>query len=230
MKSLFALTLSTVLASALTLVGSSALANESKEAKPASAAASASPSERPVTSAKPDLAKGQEKATAVCGACHTFDGTRGAPPNPILQGQHAEYLAKQLTEFKAGKRVNPVMTGMAAPLTEDDIRNVAAFYASKQAKPGFAKSKDTVALGEKIYRGGIAAKQVPACAGCHSPNGAGIPSEYPRLAGQHADYSESQLNNFRSGARANGPAMVTIAARLSDKEIKAVSDYMAGLR
>ena len=230
MKSLFALTLSTVLASALTLVGSSALANESKEAKPASAAASASPSERPVTSAKPDLAKGQEKASAVCGACHTFDGSRGAPPNPILQGQHAEYLAKQLTEFKAGKRVYPVMTGMAALLTEDDVRNVAAFYASKQAKPGFAKSKDTVALGEKIYRGGIAAKQVPACAGCHSPNGAGLPSQFPRLGGQHADYTEAQLVGFRAGTRANAPMMATISARLSDPEIKAVSDYIAGLR
>lgn len=208
MKSLLALTLTAVLA----LFGQVALAEEAAKAD-----------------AKPDLAKAQEKATAVCAACHTFDGSRGAATNPILQGQHAAYLAKQLTEFKAGKRANPVMSGMVTALADDDIRNLAAFYASKQAKPGAAKSKDTVALGEKIYRGGIAAKQVPACAGCHSPNGAGIPALYPRVAGQHADYSESQLNNFRSGARANGPEMVAIAARLSDKEIKAVSDYMAGL-
>ena len=182
------------------------------------------------TPAKPDLAKGQEKATQVCVACHTFDGTRGAPANPILQGQHADYLAKQLTEFKANKRANAVMTGMASVLSSDDVRNVSAFYASKQAKPGFAKNKELVALGEKIYRGGIAAKQVPACAGCHSPTGAGLPSQYPRVAGQHADYAELQLNAFRSGQRANGPMMMAIAAKLSDKEIKAVSDYMAGLR
>ncbi len=180
--------------------------------------------------AKADLAKGQEKATQVCAACHTADGSRGSPANPILQGQHAEYLVKQLTEFKAGKRANPVMSGMAAALSEDDIKNVAAFYASKQAKPGFAKRKDTVALGEKIYRGGIAAKQVPACAGCHSPTGAGIPSQYPRLGGQHADYAEVQLTAFRAGTRANSSQMTTIAARMSDKEIKAVADYVAGLR
>jgi cytochrome c553 len=121
------------------------------------------------------------------------------------------------------------MGAMAAPLTDEDIRNVAAFYASKQAKAGFAKNKDTILLGEKIYRGGIAAKQVPACAGCHSPTGAGIPAQYPRLAGQHADYTELQLQAFRAGTRGNAPQMVTIAARLSDKEIKAVADYMAGL-
>ena len=190
------------------------------------AAAFASEAKAP---AKADLAKGQEKAQ-VCAACHTADGSRGSPANPILQGQHPEYLVKQLTEFKAGKRANAVMSGMAAALTDEDMKNVAAFYASKQAKPGFAKSKDTVALGEKIYRGGIAAKQVPACAGCHSPTGAGIPSQYPRLGGQHADYAEVQLTAFRAGTRANSSQMTSIAARMSDKEIKAVADYVAGLR
>jgi cytochrome c553 len=119
---------------------------------------------------------------------------------------------------------------MAAPLSEADMKNVAAFYASKQAKPGFAKNKDTVLLGEKIYRGGIAAKNVPACAGCHSPTGAGIPAQYPKLAGQHGDYIELQMTNFRAGTRANSAQMMTIAAKMSDKEIKAVSDYIAGLR
>jgi cytochrome c553 len=180
--------------------------------------------------AKPDLAKGQEKSTQVCGACHTADGSRGLPANPILQGQHADYLVKQLTEFKAGKRVNPIMSGMAGALSEEDMRNVAAFYASKQAKPGAARNKDTVLLGEKIYRGGIAAKQVPACAGCHSPNGAGIPAQYPRLGGQHAEYAEAQLVAFRAGTRNNSVQMTAIAARMSDKEIKAVADYVAGLR
>ena len=213
MKSLLALSLSAL----ISLAAPSAYANEANEANESKLA-------------KPDLAKGQEKSTQVCAACHTADGSRGSPANPILQGQHADYLAKQLAEFKAGKRANPVMGGMAAALTEDDIKNVSAFYASKQAKPGFAKSKDSVALGEKIYRGGIAAKQVPACAGCHSPTGAGIPAQYPRLGGQHADYAEAQLVAFRSGARANSAQMTVIAARMSDKEIKAVADYVAGLR
>jgi len=179
---------------------------------------------------KPDLAKGQATATAVCGACHTSDGSRGVAANPILQGQHAEYLVKQLTEFKAGKRVNAVMTGMASLLSPEDMKNVAAFYASKQAKPGFSKNKDSVALGEKIYRGGVADRQIPACAGCHSPNGAGIPAQYPRIASQHGDYLEAQLNSFRSGARGNSAQMTAIAAKLNDKEIKAVADYIAGLR
>ena len=179
--------------------------------------------------AKPDLAKGQEKAQ-MCAACHMSDGSRGLPANPIIAGQHADYLVKQLTEFKANKRSSPIMNGMAATLNDEDVRNVAAFFASKQAKPGASKDKDLVLLGEKIYRGGIAAKQVPACAGCHSPTGAGIPAQYPRLAGQHPEYAEAQLMAFRSGQRANSPQMTAIAARLSDKEIKAAADYMAGLR
>ena len=178
----------------------------------------------------PDLAKGQAVSAQVCAACHTADGTRGIPANPIIAGQHPEYLAKQLSEFKSGKRSNPIMQGFAGALSEADMRNVAAYYASKQPRPGFAKNKDLVVLGEKIYRGGIADKQVPACSGCHSPNGAGIPAQYPRVGGQHADYTEAQLNNFRSGQRANSAQMVAIAARLSDREIKAVADYMAGLR
>ena len=178
---------------------------------------------------KADPAKGGTIA-ATCQACHTADGSRGAPANPILQGQHPEYIAKQLGEFKSGKRANAIMKGMATPLSEDDMKHVAAFYAGKQAKPGFARNKDTVLLGEKIYRGGIADRQVPACSGCHSPNGAGIPAQYPRLAGQHAEYTEAQLVAFRGGVRTNSAQMSTIAAKMSDKEIKAVSDYIAGLR
>jgi cytochrome c553 len=180
--------------------------------------------------AKPDLAKGQTISTNVCGACHTADGSRGSPANPIIQGQHPEYLVKQLTEFKAGKRANAIMQGMAATLSEADMKNVAAFYASKQAKPGFAKSKDTVALGEKIYRGGIADRSVPACAGCHGPTGAGIPSQYPMLRGQHADYTEAQLKAFRDGIRKNNLQMTGVVAKMNDKELKAVADYIAGLR
>jgi cytochrome c553 len=178
---------------------------------------------------KPDLAKGQQASTA-CQACHTADGSRGSPANPILQGQHPEYLVKQLMEFKAGKRKNAVMSGMAATLSDEDMKHVAAFYGSKHAKPGFAKNKATVSLGEQIYRGGIMAKAVPACAGCHSPNGAGIPAQYPRLGGQHGDYTEAQLLAFRSGARANNAQMMAIAGKLSEAEIKAVADYITGLR
>jgi len=196
----------------LALFAGSAFANEAKPA-----------------AFKADAAKGGQ-LSAACQACHTADGSRGSPANPILQGQHPEYLVKQLSEFKDGKRKNAVMSGMAAPLSDEDMKHIAAFYAGKKAKPGFAKIKDTVTLGEQIYRGGIAAKAVPACSGCHSPNGAGIPAQYPRLGGQHADYTEAQLNAFRAGARGNSPQMMTIASRMSDKEIKAVADYMAGLR
>jgi cytochrome c553 len=121
------------------------------------------------------------------------------------------------------------MSGMAAPLSDADMKNVAAFYAGKTAKPGFAKNKELVALGEKIYRGGIADRMIPACAGCHSPTGAGIPAQYPRLAGQHADYTEAQLVAFRSGARKNSIPMTGVAAKMNDREIKAVADYIAGL-
>ncbi|MEJ6000659.1 c-type cytochrome [Paucibacter soli] len=192
--------------------------------------AAAAVANEPAATAKPDLAKGQATSTQVCAACHTADGSRGSPANPILQGQHADYLAKQLDEFKSGKRNNAIMKGMAATLSPEDMKNVAAFYASKQAKPGFAKDKTLVALGEKIYRGGIADRQIAACAGCHSPNGAGIPAQYPRLAGQHSDYTEAQLNAFRSGLRSNSAQMTGIAAKMNDREIKAVADYVAGLR
>jgi cytochrome c553 len=205
----FPLRLLCLLSSALISMGASAA-----EAKPAF---------------KPDLAKGQA-LSATCQACHTADGSRGSPANPIIAGQHPEYLVKQLIEFKSGKRKNAVMSGMVAALSEDDMRHLAAFYASKSAKTGFAKVKATVGQGEQIWRGGIMGKAVPACAGCHSPNGAGMPSQYPRIAGQHADYTEAQLLAFRSGARANNAQMTAIAAKMSDAEIKAVADYAAGLR
>jgi cytochrome c553 len=184
----------------------------------------------PAAAAKADPAKGATIAAGTCAACHTSDGSRGSAANPILQGQHADYLAKQLADFKSGKRASAIMKGMAAPLSDADMKNVAAFYAGKQAKPGFAKNKDFAALGEKIYRGGVADRAIPACAGCHGPSGAGIPSQYPRLAGQHADYVEVQLVAFRGGARRNNAAMTGVAAKLNDREIKALSDYVAGLR
>lgn len=194
------------------------------------AAAGAVQAATPAAPAKPDLAKGQKIATEVCMACHAADGSRGSPANPILAGQHPEYLAKQLAEFKSGKRKNAIMSGMVAALSDSDMRDLAYFYAGKSAKPGFAKNKATVELGQKIYRGGIADRAIPACAACHGPSGAGLPVQYPRLGGQHGDYVEAQMLAFRSGARANNAQMTGVAAKMNDVEIKAVSDYIAGLR
>jgi len=179
---------------------------------------------------KPDLAKGEAIVGGVCAACHMADGNSSTPVNPKLAQQHPEYILKQLQEFKSGKRANAVMMGFASQLSDADMRNVAYFLASKTAKPGFAKDKDSVALGEKIYRGGIADRQIAACSGCHSPNGSGMPAQYPRLSGQHADYTTSQLTQFRDGVRKNSIQMSQVAAKLNDREIKAVSDYIAGLR
>jgi cytochrome c553 len=135
-----------------------------------------------------------------------------------------------LQEFKSGKRANAVMSGFASALSEEDMRNVAWWVASKPATAGAAKDKALVTLGERIYRGGIADRNIAACAGCHSPNGAGIPAQYPRLAGQHADYTAAQLTQFRDGVRNNSIQMTGVAAKLNDREIKAVADYIAGLR
>ena len=180
--------------------------------------------------AKPDLAKGEAIVAGVCAACHAADGNSMIPANPKLAQQHPKYILKQLQEFKSGKRANPIMMGFASQLSPEDMRNVAYFVASKAATPGFAKEKETVALGEKIYRGGIADRQIAACAGCHGPNGSGMPAQYPRLSGQHADYTVSQLTQFRDGVRKNSVQMTQVAAKMNDREIKAVSDYIAGLR
>lgn len=193
----------------------------------AGAALAASPAPK---AAKPDLAKGEASFAAVCAACHGADGNSGTPVNPKLAQQHPEYLLKQLQEYKSGKRANAIMSGMVAALTDEDMRNISYWLASKQAKPGFAKEKDTVALGERIFRGGIPDRQVAACAGCHAPNGVGIPSQYPRLSGQHADYTAAQLVAFRDGIRKNNLQMTQVAAKMNDREIKAVADYIAGLR
>lgn len=195
------------------------------DAKP-TAVAQGSAASKPVS--KADLTKG-EATFATCVACHGADGNSVAPSYPTLAQQHPEYLIKQLQEFKSDKRANPIMKGFASMLTDEDMKNVAYFVTAKKAKGGSATDKDLVAMGERIYRGGIADRQIPACAGCHSPNGAGIPAQYPRLSGQHADYSAAQLTAFRDGVRGNSVQMKEIAAKLNDREIKAVSDYIAGL-
>ncbi len=170
-------------------------------------------------------------ATQICAACHGADGNSPLPANPHLAGQHAAYLAKQITEFKSGKRNNPIMAGMVANLSSDDVTSLAAHYAGQKPAAGAAHDKDQAALGQKIYRGGIPEKGVPACGACHFPNGAGMPAFYPRLSGQHADYTSAQLKTFRSGDRVNDEngVMRAIAARLSDREIGQLAEYIAGL-
>lgn len=218
-------TVSLLIAAALAVSASVSFA---QHAAPAAGAASAAPA--PAAPAKPDIAAGGAKYASVCAACHGPDGNSAVPANPKLAGQHPEYIIKQLQEFKAGKRVSPVMQGFAAMLSEADMKNIAYWAASQKAKPGFAKDKELVTLGERIYRGGLADRQIAACSGCHSPNGAGIPAQYPRLSGQHADYVAAQLVSFRDGVRKNSLQMNQVAARMNDKEIKAVADYIAGLR
>jgi len=184
---------------------------------------------------KPDPAKGQQ-LSQTCAACHGADGNSTAPTNPKLAGQHADYLYKQLVNFvpkqgaKEAERANAIMAGFAATLSDEDRRHIAAWYSSQTLKPSAARNKELVELGQKIYRSGIPEKQIPSCAGCHGPAGAGIPAQYPRLQGQWAEYTESQLTQFRGGQRKNSAQMTTISARMSDREIKAVSDYIAGLR
>lgn len=185
--------------------------------------------------ARPDPAKGRKIAGDACAACHAADGNSVASANPILAGQHPEYTVKQLVDFARktddkAARASGVMAGFASALSDDDRRNVAAWYASQKPGLGTAKNKETLDLGARIYRAGIAEKAVPACSGCHSPNGAGIPAQYPRLSGQFAEYTEAQLKAFRDGTRRNNLAMMQTAARLSDREIAAVADYIAGLR
>jgi cytochrome c553 len=184
-----------------------------------------------------DATKAQNIANQVCAACHAADGNSIAPANPKIAGQIAEYLHKQLADFKAqgGKkpaRESAIMMGMVANLSDADMKGLAAFYAGQKLKPAAAADKDLAALGQKLWRGGNAASGVPACAGCHGPAGAGMPAQYPRLGGQYAEYIAAQLKAFRDGGRANDPngMMRGVATRLTEREIRAVSEYAAGLR
>jgi len=172
----------------------------------------------------------EQTVNTVCAACHAPDGNSVITLNPKLAGQHPEYLEKQLTEFKSGKRANAVMSGMAAALSEQDIKELAAYFAAKKLNLGQAAKNGAGSLGEKIYRAGVAANNVPACAACHGPTGAGLPKQFPRVAGQHADYTLAQLKTFRTGERANAPMMMAITAKMTDAEMAAVADYIQGLR
>lgn len=187
--------------------------------------------------ANPAATKGDPKAAealvnGLCMACHGVDGNSVAAANPKLAGMTEQYLYKQLAEFKSGVRKNPVMGGIVKDLSDADLKNLAAYYSLQQPKPATAKDMEQALVGEKIYRGGVLGAGVPACASCHGPQGKGIPTQFPRLAGQHADYTYAQLNAFRVGARANDAAkmMRNIAAKMTDADMKAVSIYIQGLR
>ena len=195
-----------------------------------SLAFSASAAETPAVVAPVEKNTAAQITSTVCAACHNADGNSVITLNPKLAGQHPEYLVKQLTEFKSGKRANAVMSGMAAMLSDEDMKGVAAYFSNQNLVLGKAKTNGAGSLGEKIYRGGIASTNVPACAACHGANGAGIPKQFPRLGGQHSDYTLAQLRTFRTGERANAPMMMAIATKMTDSEMAAVADYIQGLR
>lgn len=202
-----------------------------------SATASAS-EEKKAVAAKVDPAKGATlfaegdgaRGLPACVSCHGSAGNSTITVNPKLAGQGETYLYKQLVNFTTDERNQPVMTGFAKMLSDEEKHNIAAYLATQPAAPGAAKSKDTVELGKKIYRGGIAEHKVPACASCHGATGGGIPSQYPRIAGQHQDYTLAQLGLFGTDKRKNSVQMTAIAKRMSEAEMKAVADYIAGLK
>jgi cytochrome c553 len=188
-------------------------------------------------SAKPDLAKAKQTADQLCGACHGADGNSAVPANPNLAGQQAAYITVQLEHFKSGVRNNAIMAGMVAALSPADMHALGIYFSQQKPKAAGIKERELALAGQKLYRGGNAATGLPACAACHSPDGAGIPSRYPRLGGQHADYALGQLKAFKSGERGmdkggkdvNGRVMAQVAVRLSDQEMQALAQYTSGL-
>jgi cytochrome c553 len=200
--------------------------------------AGANAEEANAAAAAPDLARAQQIVTQVCAACHGADGNSAAPVNPNLAGQPADYITLQLAHFKSGVRPSAVMKPMADPLSDADMKALGAYFAQQKPKPGVAKDPAGVKLAQRLYRGGDITDGIPACSACHGPTGAGIPRNYPRLGGQHADYTYAQLRAFKIGDRGadkegrdvNGAIMGTIASRLNDQQMKALADYAAGLR
>jgi cytochrome c553 len=188
--------------------------------------------------AKPDLAHAKQIAETVCAACHGADGNSAVSINPVLAGQGAEYITRQLQHFKAGIRANAVMSGMTAALTPADMVALGIYFSQQKPKGGTAKDPAMVKVGQSLYRGGVQASGLPACSSCHSPDGAGIPKNYPRIGGQYADYLYAQLKAFKAGDRGadkdgkdvQGKVMAAVAQKMSDEQMKAVADYSAGLR
>lgn len=191
-----------------------------------------------VFAAAPDPAKGSAlyatgdtaRNIPACVTCHGAAGNSTMAANPKLSGQNQTYIYKQLVDFTTPSRVHPIMTPYAKALTDAEKHDLAAFLATQPGKQGAAKNKDTIEWGRKIWRGGIADKGVAACASCHGAAGAGIPAQYPRLAGQQQDYTLAQLIAFRDNKRSNSVPMTTLAKRLSDDDMKAVADYIAGVK
>ncbi|MGA9045100.1 c-type cytochrome [Sulfuricurvum sp.] len=191
-----------------------------------------------LATAQNDMERGRKIATEVCAACHGADGNSPTAVNPNIAGQHADYITLQLAHFKAGVRANAVMLGMATPLSADDMRAVALYYSRQKPKGLAAKDIELVKAGQALWRGGDAATGVPACSACHSPTGAGVPKSYPRIAGQYADYTSAQLKAFKSGERgmdkdgkdANGRVMHGVVKAMTDRQMRAVAEYAAGLR
>ncbi len=185
-----------------------------------------------------NVANGQEIAAGVCAGCHSADGNSIIPVNPSLAGQYEEYITKQLIEFKMPDeetpaiRNSPVMSAMVAALSVNDMKDLAAFYAQQTPTTGISNEtdEDILELGKIIYHGGNIENEVPACASCHSPDGSGIPPHYPMLAGQHADYTLTQLNAFNDETRTNdNKVMKQVISRMSSREKRAVSAYISGL-
>ena len=189
-------------------------------------------------SGKPDPAKAKEIAQNVCSACHGADGNSAISINPNLAGQGADYITRQLQHFKSGVRANAIMQGMVATLTPDDMTALGLYFAQQKGKPLTAKDPALAKAGQTLYRAGNTATALPACSACHLPNGVGVPSNFPRVAGQHADYTYAQLKAFKAGERGNdkdnvdvnGKIMRAIALRMDDAQMKALADYSAGLR
>lgn len=184
-----------------------------------------------------DVEKGKEIAAGICAGCHNADGNSVIPIYPILAGQYPGYIAKQLHDFKAAegetaKRDNQIMAPMVATLSDDDIANLATYYSQQKPQAGSVSDASLVEAGKKLYQGGDLEHSIPACSSCHSPNGQGIPPHYPRIDGQYPAYTLSQLQAFRQGTRKNdtNSTMQTIVSRMSEQEMKAVSEYIATLR
>jgi cytochrome c553 len=218
------------------LIGAGSLAAQTPASAPnpapapaAEAPAAAAAAEMPL---KPGDATAGQAKTAACAACHGMDGNSAAAQYPKLAGQHASYIARQLALFKSGKRANPIMLGFAAPLSEQDMRDIGAYFAGKTSLPGVADAK-LVPVGEAYYRSGDAKDGVPACMACHGPDGRGNPgAAYPQLAGQHADYVAARLKAYRDGSAGSDDharIMEAIAKNLSDAEIGALASYVEGL-
>ncbi|WP_426191793.1 c-type cytochrome [Massilia sp. DWR3-1-1] len=210
----------------LAIVAGTAQAQDAGHGAAAAPAAKVDPAKGATLYDSGDAARG----LPACVSCHGAAGNSTIVANPKLSGQVSNYVYKQLVDFTGPNRVNPIMTAYSKMLTDDEKKNVAAYLASQVPKAGAARNKDTLETGRKIYRGGIADKGVAACASCHGAAGDGLPIQYPRLAGQHQDYTVAQLTTFRSGGRKNSAPMSTLAQRMSDDEMKAVADYIAGLK